>query len=70
LPQRVGNERAHDYLERSFMPGRSFTGPADFNAQLAAWLAVASAGSGARCVFGVPTVAVSGGFRGEMRLSA
>lgn len=33
-------ERAHDYLERSFLPGRSFTGPADFNAQLAAWLAV------------------------------
>jgi transposase len=33
-------ERAHDYLERSFLPGRSFTGPADFNSQLAAWLAV------------------------------
>jgi transposase len=33
-------ERAHDYLERSFLPGRSFGGPADFNAQLAAWLAV------------------------------
>lgn len=27
-------ERAHDYLERSFLPGRSFTGPGDFNAQL------------------------------------
>ena len=33
-------ERAHDYLERSFLPGRIFAGPADFNAQLAAWLAV------------------------------
>jgi transposase len=33
-------ERAHDYLERSFLPGRSFTGPADFNAQLQAWFAV------------------------------
>jgi transposase len=33
-------ERAHDYLERSFLPGRAFAGPADFNAQLAAWLAV------------------------------
>jgi transposase len=33
-------ERAHDYLERSFLPGRSFAGPADFNAQLAGWLAV------------------------------
>ena len=35
-------ERAHDYLERSFLPGRSFTGPVDFNAQLAGWLAVAN----------------------------
>jgi transposase len=35
-------ERAHDWLERSFLPGREFTGPADFNAQLAAWLAVAN----------------------------
>src|SRR6516165_4146089 len=35
-------ERAHDHLERSFLPGRTFTGPADFNAQLADWLAVAS----------------------------
>ena len=33
-------ERAHDYLERSFLPGRSFTGPADFNTQLAGWLAL------------------------------
>jgi len=33
-------ERVHDYLERSFLPGRAFAGPADFNAQLAAWIAV------------------------------
>ena len=33
-------ERFHDYLERSFLPGRVFAGPADFNAQLAAWIAV------------------------------
>jgi transposase len=33
-------ERVHDYLERSFLPGRAFCGPADFNAQLAQWLAV------------------------------
>jgi transposase len=33
-------ERAHDYLERSFLPGRSFAGPADFNAQLQGWLAM------------------------------
>lgn len=31
-------ERAHDYLERSFLPGRTFTGPADFNTQLGRWL--------------------------------
>jgi transposase len=35
-------ERAHDYLERSFLPGRTFTGPADFNAQLTRWLATAN----------------------------
>jgi transposase len=35
-------ERFHDYLERSFLPGREFSGPADFNAQLAGWLAVAN----------------------------
>jgi transposase len=33
-------ERFHDYLERSFLPGRSFVSPADFNAQLAGWIAV------------------------------
>jgi transposase len=33
-------ERAHDYLERSFLPGRDFGSPAEFNAQLEAWLAV------------------------------
>lgn len=31
-------ERAHDYLERSFLPGRVFTGPEDFNTQLQGWL--------------------------------
>jgi len=36
-------ERAHDYLERSFLPGRTFTGPDDFNAQLQQWLALANA---------------------------
>ena len=33
-------ERANGYLETSFLPGRAFTGPADFNRQLADWLAV------------------------------
>jgi transposase len=31
-------ERAHDYLERSFLPGRVFSSPADFNAQVQGWL--------------------------------
>jgi transposase len=31
-------ERANGYLETSFLPGRSFESPDDFNAQLAAWL--------------------------------
>lgn len=34
-------ERAHDHLERSFLPGRVFASPAEFNTQLAAWLATA-----------------------------
>ena len=31
-------ERANGYLETSFLPGRSFISPQDFNAQLQAWL--------------------------------
>jgi transposase len=31
-------ERLHDYLERSFLPGRQFSCPADFNSQLAEFL--------------------------------
>ena len=37
-----GIERLHDYLERSFLPGRAFTSPADFNAQLTDWLRLAN----------------------------
>jgi transposase len=33
-------ERANGYLETSFLPGRVFASPADFNAQLADWLAL------------------------------
>jgi len=33
-------ERFHDYLERSWLPGRTFASPADFNAQLAGWVAM------------------------------
>lgn len=37
-------ERLHDYLERSFLPGRSFASPADFNHQLGAFFTKANAG--------------------------
>jgi transposase len=37
-----GIERFHDYLERSFLPGRSFASPADFNTQLSGWLQLAN----------------------------
>jgi transposase len=33
-------ERANGYLETSFLPGRNFASPADFNAQLGEWLVV------------------------------
>jgi len=36
-------ERANGYLETSFLPGRGFTGPGDFNAQLGQWLVRANA---------------------------
>lgn len=35
-------ERANGYLQTSFLPGRTFTGPSDFNAQLADWLPLAN----------------------------
>ncbi len=35
-------ERGNGYLETSFLPGRTFTCPADFNTQLAAWLPIAN----------------------------
>jgi transposase len=35
-------ERANQYLETSFLPGRTFSGPGDFNSQLADWLTLAN----------------------------
>jgi transposase len=35
-------ERTNGFFETSFLPGRAFTGPADFNDQLADWLPVAN----------------------------
>src|SRR5665811_681236 len=36
-------ERANGFFETSFMPGRSFTSPGDYNTRLAAWLPRANA---------------------------
>lgn len=36
-------ERANGYLEASFLPGRGFSSPQDFNAQLRDWLVTANA---------------------------
>ncbi len=35
-------ERRNQFFETSFMPGRTFTSPADFNAQFTAWLELAN----------------------------
>jgi transposase len=75
-------ERAHDYLERSFLPGREFTGPEDFNAQLQAWLAVTNSrprrvlgcaptdriGADRSAMLTLPPVAPATGWRASTRL--
>lgn len=37
-----GVERFHHWVETSFLPGRTFDSPADFNTQLTGWLAAAN----------------------------
>jgi transposase len=75
-------ERANGYLETSFLPGRSFASPADFNTQLTCWLALAN--GRAKRVLGcaptarieadraamlaLPPVAPSTGWRSSLRL--
>jgi transposase len=75
-------ERANKYLETSFLPGRTFASPADFNDQLAGWLPVANARRvrriGARPVdlidtdrdqmHALPTTAPRVGFSAQARL--
>ena len=46
-------ERANRYLETSFLPGRSFTSPQDFNSQLGQWLPIAN-GRRVRVLDGCP----------------
>ena len=75
-------ERAHDYLERSFLPGRVFTGPDDFNTQLAQWLTLVNARTrrvlgcaptdritaDRQAMLSLPPVAPSTGWRSSLRL--
>ena len=76
-------ERAHDYLERSFLPGRVFTGPGDFNTQLQAWLAQVNArtrralgcaptdriGADRQAMLSLPPVPPAVGWRSSTRLA-
>lgn len=75
-------ERANQYFETSFMPGRSFSSPADFNAQLAAWLPLANTravrvlkakpdeliGRDRAAMLTLPPIAPTAGFTHQVRL--
>jgi transposase len=75
-------ERFHDYLETSFLPGRSFESPADFNHQLAEFLVKANArrmrvlgcapndriGADREAMLPLPPVPPQVGWRKSMRL--
>lgn len=76
-------ERSHDYLEKSFLPGRSFTGPGDFNHQLQKWLGVVNGrqrralgcaptdriGADLQAMLAPPPVAPEVGWRNSTRLA-
>ena len=76
-------ERAHDYLERSFLPSRVFTGPDDFNTQMQGWLAQVNArtrralgcapsdriGAESQAMLALPPVAPATGWRSSARLA-
>jgi transposase len=75
-------ERVHGYLETSFLPGRSFTGPADFNTQLSEFFDRANRrwrramgcapadriGADKAAMLPLPPVAPAGGWRASLRL--
>jgi hypothetical protein len=75
-------ERANQFLETSFLPGRTFASPEDFNAQLAQWLPLANSRlvrrTGARpmelirqdkaAMLGLPPVPPVTGFAARVRL--
>jgi transposase len=75
-------ERANRYLETSFLPGRTFASPGDFNTQLASWLELANArpkrvlgcapadriGADRAAMLTLPPVAPTTGWRQTLRL--
>jgi transposase len=75
-------ERVHGYLETSFLPGRSFTGPADFNTQLGEFFDRANRrwrramgcapadriGADKQAMLPLPPVAPASGWRASLRL--
>jgi transposase len=75
-------ERVHGYLETSFLPGRSFAGPADFNAQLGVFFGQANRrwrramgcapaerlAADKAAMLALPPVAPASGWRASLRL--
>jgi transposase len=75
-------ERANGYLETSFLPGRSFASPADFNIQLDDWLVLANSrvkrvlgcaptariDADRAAMLALPPVAPATGWRSSLRL--
>jgi transposase len=76
-------ERTHDYLEKSFLPGRVFAGPGDFNHQLQQWLQMVNGrrrrvlgcaptdriGADRQAMLSLPPVAPATGWRNATRLA-
>jgi len=77
-----GVERVNGYFETSFLPGRDFTGPDDFNTQLTGWLPLANArtvralqarpvdlvGADRAAMLRLPPLAPAHGFTARVRL--
>jgi transposase len=76
-------ERTHDYLEKSFLPGRAFAGPGDFNHQLQQWLQMVNGrrrrvlgcaptdriGADRQAMLALPPVPPATGWRSSTRLA-
>jgi len=75
-------ERFHHWVETSFLPGRTFASPADFNTQLGGWLSIANGrvkrslgcaptdrlGADLQAMLGLPPVSPQVGWRISTRL--